>query len=45
MTQPSRFLIRPIAGEDHAEWSALYADYARFYAVNQSVAKREQVWQ
>lgn len=45
MTQPSRFHIRPIAGEDHAEWSALYADYARFYAVNQSVAMREQVWQ
>lgn len=41
MTQSFRFHIRPIAGDDHAEWSALYADYATFYAVNQSVAMRE----
>lgn len=45
MTQFSSFNIRPIAVDDYAAWSDLYADYAEFYAVNQSAAMREQVWQ
>ncbi len=37
--------VRPIALEDYESWCLLYAAYAEFYAVRQTSAMRDQVWQ
>jgi GNAT superfamily N-acetyltransferase len=45
MLKQSRVTVRPIALEDYDGWCLLYAAYAAFYAVSQTQAMRDQVWQ
>ncbi|MCF6445052.1 GNAT family N-acetyltransferase [Nereida sp. MMG025] len=40
----SQITVRAIEQGDKAEWSALYAAYARFYEVDQTEKMRETVW-
>lgn len=45
MLADTPFTLRPIALQDYADWCRLYGDYAEFYAVPQTQAMRDQVWQ
>ncbi len=36
--------VRPIAQSDYADWCILYAAYAEFYQVTQTIQMRDQVW-
>ena len=45
MLTQSPVTVRPITLQDYDCWCQLYGAYAAFYAVSQTQAMREQVWQ